>query len=41
MNEVAAPFLYLNPPPQGEALAYVLYEGEDTPLKNFHSLFSL
>jgi hypothetical protein len=27
MNEVAAPFLYLNPPPNGEALSYVLYEG--------------
>jgi hypothetical protein len=26
MNEVAAPFLYLNPPPNGEALSYVLFE---------------
>lgn len=26
MNEVAAPFLYLNPPPNGEGLSYVLFE---------------
>jgi hypothetical protein len=26
MNEIAAPFLYLNPPPKGEALSYTLFE---------------
>jgi hypothetical protein len=26
MNEVVAPFLFVNPPPNGKALSYLLFE---------------
>lgn len=41
MNEVAAPFLYLNPPPNGEALSYVLFEGPPNSLHHVSLLGQL